>query len=42
MRGVELVKNIKGIAVINFGTEDMVRHPIVTSIIKAFDSAEEA
>lgn len=42
MRGVELVKNIKGITVINFGTEDMVRHPLVTSIIKAFDSAEEA
>lgn len=41
MRGVELVKNIKGIAVINFGTEDMVRHPLVTSIIKAFDSAEK-
>lgn len=42
MRGVELVKNIKGIAVINFGTEDMVRHPLVTRIIKAFDSAEES
>ncbi len=41
MRGVELVKNIKGIAVINFGTEDMVRHPLVTKIIKAFDSLEE-
>ena len=41
MRGVELVKNIKGIAVINFGTEDMVRHPLVTRIIKAFDSAEK-
>ena len=41
MRGVELVKNIKGIAVINFGTEDMVRHPLVTKIIKAFDSSEE-
>ena len=42
MRGVELVKNIKGIAVINFGTEDMVRHPLVTKIIKAFNSLEEA
>ena len=41
MRGVELVKNIKGIAVINFGTEDMVRHPLVTKIIKAFDSSEK-
>lgn len=36
-RGVELVKNIKGIAVINFGTEDIVRHPLVTKIVKAFD-----
>ena len=42
MRGVDLVRNIKGIAVINFGTEDMVRHPLVTKIIKAFDRVEEA
>ena len=42
MRGVELVRGIKGIAVINFGTEDMVRHPLVTKIIKAFNSLEEA
>ena len=41
MRGVDLVRNIKGIAVINFGTEDLVRHPLVTKIIKAFDSLEE-
>ena len=39
MRGVDLVRNIK---VINFGTEDMVRHPLVTKIIKAFDKVEEA
>lgn len=37
LRGVEIVKNIKGIAVINFGTEDIVRHPLVTKIVKAFD-----
>lgn len=41
MRGVSLVKNIKGVAVINFGTEDMVRHPLVTKIIKAFEAVEE-
>lgn len=40
LRGVELVKNIKGIAVINFGTEDIVRHPLVTKIVKAFDKEE--
>ena len=42
MRGVSLVQNIKGVAVINFGTEDMVRHPLVTKIIKAFEKVEEA
>lgn len=41
IRGVELVKNIKGIAVINFGTEDIVRHPLVTKIVKAFDKCSE-
>lgn len=41
IRGVELVKNIKGIAVINFGTEDIVRHPLVTKIVKAFDKYSE-
>lgn len=41
IRGVELVKNIKGIAVINFGTEDIVRHPLVTKIVKAFDKCPE-
>lgn len=40
LRGIELVKGIKGIAVINFGTEDMVRHPLVTKIIKAFENVE--
>ena len=40
LRGVELVKNIKWIAVINFGTEDIVRHPLVTKIVKAFDKEE--
>ncbi len=37
IRGVEIVKNIKGIAIIHFGTEDIVRHPLVTKIVKAFE-----
>lgn len=40
LRGVEIVKDIKGIAVINFGREDIVRHPLVSKIIKAFDEQE--
>jgi len=40
LRGIELVKDIKGISVVRFGTEDIVRHPLVTKIVKAFDRAE--
>lgn len=40
LRGIELVKGIKGISVINFGKEDIVRHPLVSKIISAFESAE--
>jgi len=40
LRGIDLVKDIKGISVIRFGTEDIVRHPLVTKIVKAFDRAE--
>lgn len=37
IRGVELVRNIKGISVIEFGKEDIVRHPLVTKIVSAFE-----
>ncbi len=37
-RTVEMVKNIKGIGVVNFTKEDIVRHPLVGKIIKAFET----
>lgn len=37
LRGIRLVKSIKGVATIEFGNEDIVRHPLVTKIVKAFD-----
>lgn len=37
LRGIELLKNIKGIATIRFTNEDIVRHPLVTKIVKALD-----
>ena len=40
LRGVRLVEGIKGISVIRFANEDIVRHPLVTKIVKAFDEAE--
>lgn len=41
IRGINLVKDIKGISVIKFSNEDIVRHPLVTKIVKAFDSRPE-
>ena len=37
MRGVELVRELKGISVVEFGKEDIVRHPLVTKIVDAFE-----
>ena len=40
IRGMELTKNIKGVKSIIFKNEDIVRHPLVAKIVKAFDKAE--
>ena len=37
LAGIKLLEGIKGIRVIRFRTEDIVRHPLVTKIVKAFD-----
>ena len=38
LRGIELTRHIKGIKTITFRNEDIVRHPLVAKIVKAFDS----
>ena len=40
LRGIELTKNIKGISTITFRNEDIVRHPLVAKIVKAFEKGE--
>lgn len=40
LKGIQLTKNIKGISTIFFKNEDIVRHPLVSKIVKAFDKAE--
>jgi len=40
LRGIQLVEGIKGISVIRFSNEDIVRHPLVTKIVKAFDKGQ--
>ena len=42
LRGIELTRNIKGINTITFRNEDIVRHPLVTKIVKAFEKGETA
>ena len=41
LKGIELTKNIKGIKTIFFKNEDIVRHPLVTKIVKAFEKEEQ-
>ena len=40
LKGIELTKNIKGIKTITFKNEDIVRHPLVAKIVKAFEKGE--
>jgi len=37
LAGIRLLEGIKGIATIRFTTADIVRHPLVTKIVRAFD-----
>lgn len=39
LKGIKLVENIKGIATVRFKDEDIVRHPLVSKIVKAFNEA---
>lgn len=40
LRGVELLKGIRGISVVHFTKEDIVRHPLVSKIVKVFEEQE--
>jgi Phosphate starvation-inducible protein PhoH, predicted ATPase len=42
IKGVNMLSDIKGVAIINFDKEDIVRHPLVTKIVEAFEVTEEA
>ena len=41
LKGIALLDGIKGIATIRFTNEDIVRHPLVGKIVKAFDKKEK-
>ncbi|MCF0176671.1 MAG: PhoH family protein [Bacteroidales bacterium] len=41
LKGIRLTEKLKGVSTIFFGSEDIVRHPLVSRIVKAFDKAEK-
>lgn len=41
LQGIRLLDGIKGIATIRFSADDIVRHPLVTKIVRAFDKQQE-
>ncbi|MBQ7468346.1 MAG: PhoH family protein [Bacteroidales bacterium] len=42
LKGIDMLKEIKGISTIFFSNEDIVRHPLVGKIVKAFDHRKKA
>lgn len=42
LKGIDLTKDIKGVKTISFRNEDIVRHPLVAKIVKAFEKGEQA
>jgi len=40
LTGIRLLRGLKGVAAITFSNEDIVRHPLVVKIVKAFDEVE--
>ena len=41
LAGIRLLEGIKGIATIRFTAKDIVRHPLVTKIVNAFDKTDK-
>lgn len=41
MKGIGIVEKINGVSVIRFDHRDIVRHPLVTKIVKAFEKSEK-
>lgn len=41
LKSIAMLKGIKGISAIFFKNEDIVRHPLVSKIVKAFDKKED-
>ena len=41
LAGIKLLEGIKGIATIRFSSDDIVRHPLVTKIVRAFEDADD-
>ncbi len=39
-RAMELLRNVKGIGIVEFDKRDIVRHPLVKDIVEAFDQAD--
>ena len=39
LKGIKLTENIKGVGTVFFTNEDIVRHPLVSKIVRAFDKA---
>ena len=42
LKGIRMLQDLKGVGTVFFTKEDIVRHPLVTKIVQAFDAEEKA
>jgi len=40
MHAVSVLKNVEGLEIVNFSAEDVIRHPLVSRIVSAYDKSE--
>ena len=41
LQAMQILENIEGISIVQFGTEDIVRHPLVKDIVDAYEKEKE-
>ncbi len=41
LQAMQILEGIEGISIVQFGTEDIVRHPLVRDIVDAYEKEKE-
>lgn len=42
IQSISILKNVAGVGIVNFSTSDVIRHPLVSEVIKAYENQENS